>query len=407
MPDYPTHFFMKKLLMNKLFLFITVSIFSSVSVFAETEIQSELISDSLSTATISIVGDLMCHSTQFNYARVDADSFDFTGVYKEVKKYLSDADLTFGNLETVTAGKSIGYSGYPYFNTPDDFIYALKDAGFDLLITANNHALDQGWDGVKRTIEVINENQIQQTGTFKSQEDIDSIRIFEINSISIAVIAYSENANGLPIPSDKKFSINLIDEELIKRDIINARMNNADVVLVHFHYGNEYNREPSDYQKEIVQKTIEAGADIIIGGHPHVIQPFDYFKTNNAKLDSGFVAYSLGNFISNQRWRYSDAGVILNIGISKNINTDSVFLSAVEYIPTWVFKGDTEKGKEYIILPSQINDDDSVYNFLTNADRKLMKEAYEDTKEIVTKYSAKPKLKIIKKDEKLTLSGNK
>jgi len=344
--------------MNKLFLFIAVSIFSAVSALGQTENHSELISDSLSTATICIIGDLMCHSTQFNYARVDADSFDFTGVYKEVKKYLSDADLTFGNLETVTAGKSVEYSGYPYFNTPDDFIYALKDAGFDLLITANNHALDQGWDGVKKTIEVINENEIHHTGTFKSQEDRDSIRIFEINSIRIAILAYSENTNGLPIPSDKKFSINLIDEEVIKRDILNARMKNADVVLVHFHYGPEYNREPSDYQKEIVQNTIEAGADIIIGGHPHVVQPFDYFKTNNAILDTGFVAYSLGNFISNQRWRYSDAGVILNLEISKNITEDSVYISGVEYLPTWVFKGNTEKGKEYIILPSQINDDD-------------------------------------------------
>jgi len=247
---------MKKILMNKLFLFIIISIFSTVSVLGQTENQSELIPDSLTTATICIIGDLMCHSTQFNYARVDADSFDFTGVYKEVKKYLSDADLTFGNLETVTAGKSVEYSGYPYFNTPDDFVYALKDAGFDLLITANNHALDQGWDGVKRTIELINKNEIHHTGTFNSQEDRDSIRIFEINSIRIAILAYSENTNGLPIPSDKKFSINLIDEEVIKRDILIARMKKADVVLVHFHYGPEYNRESIDNQKEIVQKTI-------------------------------------------------------------------------------------------------------------------------------------------------------
>jgi len=184
-------------------------------------------------------------------------------------------------------------------------------------------------------------------------------------------------------------------------------MNNAEVVLVHFHYGLEYNREPGDYQKEIVQKTIEAGADIIIGGHPHVIQPFDYFKTNNAKLDSGFVAYSLGNFISNQRWRYSDAGVILNLEISKNITKDSVFISGVEFLPTWVFKGNTEKGKEYIILPSQITDDDSVYTYLTPDDRKLMKESFEDTKEIITNYSKKPELKFIEKDEEISLSGNK
>ena len=347
--------------------------------------------DSLLTAKLCFVGDLMCHSTQFNYAKVDADSFDFTGVFREVKSYLSEADLTIGNLETVIAGKENGYSGYPYFNAPDDFVYALKDAGLDLLITANNHALDQGWDGVKRTIDVINENKIHRTGTFTSQEDQDSIRIFQINSIKIAILAYSENTNGVSIPKGKNFIINLIDEERIKQDILLARNKNVDLVLVHLHYGPEYNREPSDYQKEIVRKIIEAGADIIIGGHPHVIQPFECFQTNNTKLDSGFVAYSLGNFISNQRWRYSDAGVILNIQISKNLFTDSVYINDINYIPTWVFKGNTENGKEYIILPAQFSND-TTYSFLSISDRKLMLQAFNDTKEIVTKYNNNFKL---------------
>lgn len=342
--------------------------------------------DSVLTASLCFVGDLMCHSTQFNYAKVDADSFDFRGVYREVKKYLTEPDLTIGNLETVIAGTSKSFSGYPYFNAPDDFIYALKDAGFDLLVTANNHALDQGWQGVKKTIDVINQNKIHRTGTFTSQEDRDSLRIFLVNSIKIAFLAYSENTNGLPIPTGKDFVINLIDKDLIKNDINRARKKNVDLVLVHLHYGPEYNREPSDYQKEIVKKIIELGADIIIGGHPHVIQPFDYFKTKKSKLDKGFVAYSMGNFISNQRWRYSDAGVILNLEISKNQFTDSVYISDVNYIPTWVFKGNTERGREYIILPSQIGEEDSSLNYLSSTDKKLMKEAFDDTKEIITKY---------------------
>ena len=355
-----------------------------------------VLEDSVLTATLCFTGDLMCHSTQFNYAKVDADSFDFTGVYREVKKYLSAADLTVGNLETVIAGQKKGYSGYPYFNAPDDFVYALKDAGFDLLITANNHALDQGWDGVKRTIDVINENKIHHTGTFISQEDRDSIRIFDINSIKIAVLAYSENTNGLPIPKGKDFVINLIDEGLVKRDISKARELNVDIVLVHIHYGPEYNREPSEYQKEIVQKIIELGADIIIGGHPHVVQPVDFFKTNNTKLDSGFVAYSMGNFISNQRWRYSDAGVILNIQISKKILTDSIYISEVNYLPTWVFKGQTEEGREYIILPSGITEDDSTYTYLTKNDWTLLKQSFNDTKEIINKYSINSRIKLVK-----------
>lgn len=351
--------------------------------------------DSVLTVTLCFTGDLMCHSTQFNYANVGADTFDFTGVYTEVKTFLSESDFTVGNLETVVAGKNKGYSGYPYFNAPDDFIYALKDAGFDLLITANNHALDQGWDGVKRTIEIINDNQLYQTGTFVSKEDRDSVRIFEINSITIAFLAYSENTNGLPIPKGKDFAINLIDEELIKNDIVKAREKNVDVVLVHLHFGREYLREPDDYQKQIVNKIIEYGADIIIGGHPHVIQPVNFFKTNNAELDSGFVAYSLGNFVSNQRWRYSDAGLILNIQISKNILTDSIYIREVNYLPTWVFKGETEKGREYVILPSQLSND-TTCNYLTKQDKKLMEEAFSDTKEIINKYSNNSKIKLLK-----------
>ncbi len=347
--------------------------------------------DSVFTATLCFVGDLMCHSTQYNYAKVDADSFDFTGVFNEVKKYLSTADLAVGNLETVIAGKDIGYSGYPYFNTPDDFIYALKEAGFDLLITANNHALDQGWKGVKRTIDVLNQHNINSTGTFTSQRDMDSIRIFQIDSIKIAILAYTENINGLAIPNGKDFIINLIDENKIREDIIKARNENADVVLVHLHYGPEYNREPSEYQKEIVQKIIDLGADIIIGGHPHAIQPFNFYKTNSANLDTGFVAYSLGNFISNQRWRYSDAGIILNIQISKNKYTDSVYLSDVNYLPTWVFKGNTGKRREYIIFPSTLVDD-STNKYLTAKDSTLMYEAFNDTKEIVGKYNSNVKL---------------
>ena len=348
--------------------------------------------DSVVTTKLCFVGDLMCHSTQFNYAKVSVDTFDFTGVYREVKQFLSKADYTIGNLETVIAGKNKGYSGYPYFNAPDDLVYALRDAGLDLLITANNHALDQGWEGVKRTIDVINENNIHHAGTFISQVDRDSIRIFQMNSIKVAILAYSENTNGLPIPKGKDYVINLIDEELIKRDVDRAREKKVDIVLVHLHYGPEYNREPSDYQKQIVQKIIEFGADIIIGGHPHVIQPVDFFKTNNTKLDSGFVAYSMGNFISNQRWRYSDAGLILNIEISKNIYTDSIYISEVNYLPTWVFKGETERGMEYIILPSQLAENDSIFTFLTDSDRKLMNEAFNDTKDIISKYNSRANL---------------
>ncbi len=355
-------------------------------VLFEPEIIVEEKPDSVSTITLALVGDLMCHSVQFNYAYVKDDSFDFSGVFEEVKPVLSAADFTIGNFETVLGGKEKRYSGYPFFNAPDDFLYAIKDAGFDLLVTANNHALDQGSSGVERTIEKMDELGIIHTGTYLSRHDRDSIRIVDIKGIKLAVLAYSYSTNGVPVPKGKDFIINLIDYELIKKDITASRKNGAEIVLVFFHFGEEYEREPNIYQKDVVQKTIDAGADIIIGSHPHVVQPLDYFVTNNAKLDTGFIAYSLGNFVSNQRWRYSDAGVILNIQLTKNFTKDTLFLSEVNFIPTWVYKGKTTNGREYIIYPSTISIDDSLYNHLADYDKQKMLQAFDDTEYILMKY---------------------
>ena len=348
--------------------------------------------DSVAYATIRIVGDLMCHSTQFKYAKVSTDSFDFTGVYKEVKSYLSDADLTIGNLETVTAGKSKSYSGYPFFNAPDDFVSALKDAGFNLLVTANNHAIDQGEKGVIRTIEQIVKNRMNYSGTAISQADKDSIRIFDFNGIKIAVLAYTENTNGIQIPKGKDYLVNLVNSDSIAVDINKARNKGAEIVLVQFHYGEEYKREPNTYQKQTVDSTISSGADIIIGSHPHAIQPLNYFKTENAKLDTGLIAYSMGNFISNQRWRYSDAGVILSITLAKNILKDSVYISDVQYLPTWVFKGEIEGKKEYVIIPEDPTKPDSTYTYLSEKDLKEMRQAFDDTNYIINMYAKKNNL---------------
>lgn len=362
--------------------------------FNNDEIQAEssgIFEDSLITVTISFVGDLMCHSTQYNYARVENDSFDFRPVYKEVKDYLLSSDLMVGNLETVTAGKKAGYSGYPFFNTPDDYIAALYHSGFDLLTTANNHSLDQGEKGVQRTIEQLMLNNLNYVGTFSSQRDRDSIRVFDLNGITVAVLSYTYGTNGIPKPKGKDYIVNLIEHDLINRDISSARKTGCDIVIVSYHFGEEYKRFPNQYQIEVVNQTIKSGADIIIGSHPHVIQPVDFYKTQNAKLDSGFIAYSLGNFISNQRWRYSDAGVILNIELTKNLSTDSIFISGVNYLPTWVFRGNTDLGKEFIILPSQ-RYDDTTYYFLSKEERKLMKQALDDTGSILTEYTDRIKL---------------
>jgi poly-gamma-glutamate synthesis protein (capsule biosynthesis protein) len=296
----------------------------------------------------------------------------------------------------VAAGKKAGYSGYPLFNSPDAFIRSLKNADFNLLTTANNHAIDRGETGIRRTIDQLKLNQLGYNGTFLSERDRDSIRIFDIKGIKIAFLAYSYGTNGNPVPKGKDYLINIIDTSKIRNDVQLAREKGTDLVLVHFHFGEEYQRLPDSNQKDVVDKTIEYGADIIIGGHTHVLQPISFFKTINAKLDSGFVIYSMGNFISNQRWRFSDGGAVLTFSLIKNINENSVHLKEVSYLPIWVFKGDTGSGRKYMIIPSEAAFSDSLYPFLSPIDRKLAAKSFHDTKEILSRYSQKPHLSDIR-----------
>jgi len=376
--------------MNKNFLLIPILYFLiNINPNQNSKPQNVKLSqkDSVVTITISAVGDLMCHSVEFNYAKVAPDSFNFNPFFKYIKPYLQSSDFTFGNLETVLAGKKNRYSGYPDFNSPSQFLAPIKNVGFDLITTANNHALDKGSKGLLRTIDELKKYNLNYEGTFTSVEDRDSIRIYDIKGIKTTFLAYTYGTNGHPNPKDKDYLINIIDTTLIKNDIMNARKKGAEIVLVYFHFGQEYDRAPNQYQKDIVEKTIKYGADIIIGGHPHVIQPVDFYKTVNGTLDSGFVAFSMGNFISNQRWRYSDAGVILTIHLTKDFNTDSIYISKVSYLPTWVFKGMTNEGEKYYILPAQITTADSTLHFINQSDKVKMEQAFDDTKNILTKYT--------------------
>ncbi|MFH1195877.1 MAG: CapA family protein [bacterium] len=347
--------------------------------------------DSIEIVTISAVGDLMCHSPQFQSAQIAKDSFDFRSVYSEIKSYLSSADITIGNLETTISDKG-NYSGYPAFKSPKQYLEALKDTGFDFLFTSNNHSLDKGEQGILNTITFANEFGLQSTGTFNSTRYRDSVRLVNVNGIKIALLSYSYGTNGRPIPKGKNYLINLIDTTLICDDITRAESLSPDLVVVYFHFGEEYQREPNSFQKMITEKTIEFGADIILASHPHVIQPVSFFKATSGRIDSGFIAYSLGNFISNQQWRYSDAGVILNFTVLRDLKNNNLKLGEIKFLPTWVYKGNIDDILQYKILPSECGFSDSLYSYLSANDRMRMKESYLDTKSILTKYSSRPKL---------------
>jgi len=356
--------------------------------------------DSLSTATISCVGDLMCHITQYTYAKKEDGTYDFNPTFSEVKLYLSESDFTIGNLETTFAGTSVAYSGYPNFNSPDSYVEALKNAGFDLLVTSNNHSMDMGEAGLLRTIEMIKKNNLSYTGTYTSQRDRDSIRIFSLNGIKLGVVNFTYGTNGQLPSAQNKFMLNIIDSAQFANDISLARKAGADVVLAFFHFGPEYAREPSEFQKNVVSKTIECGADIIVGAHPHVLQTVETYKTKNTKLDSGVVAWSLGNFISNQKDHYCDAGAIINLSITKNHTKDSIRISSVSFIPTWVYRGTNEKKKKHIIFPSEYYLKDSLPDFIDAELKSNMKLSFEESKAMMTKKSSKNVLKSVTGNKK-------
>ncbi len=370
---------MKNLIL--LFSVIIISLQSLLDCASHTAAEN-ITADSVSTVTISFVGDLMCHTPQLEYSKAGRDSFDFNPSFREIKKYFLSSDLALGNLETTISGRGSIYSGYPLFNSPDLYLSALRAAGFKLLFTANNHALDRGKKGVLRTIEKINENKMIPVGTFISDKDRDSIRIMEINGIRIVFLAYTFGMNGNYISSKEKYLVNVIDTNIIKKDIWNARSKGTDAVVIYFHFGDEYSHTPSEYQKSIVRFAEKYGADIIIGSHPHSIQPGEYFQSSKNNIGKGLVVYSLGNFLSNQRWRYSDAGMILKIKLEKNCFSGKTRLSDVAVNTTWIFKGNTGVKNEFVILPVDTAPKDE-YTFLTQSDREKMAQANRDTRIIL------------------------
>jgi poly-gamma-glutamate capsule biosynthesis protein CapA/YwtB (metallophosphatase superfamily) len=287
-------------------------------------------------AKLVLVGDIMIHSNLLAAARDrKTGTYSFQGFFDEVKPYLSAADLTVGNLETTLAGREKRYTGYPQFNTPESILIALKEAGFDVLTNANNHAMDRGEYGVVKTVSRLSERGFRYTGTSLSAKDRDKPLIVKAKDINIGLLAYTYGTNGLPVPKGKGFMVNMLDFAKVRADIKKAREDGAQLVVVFPHFGIEYRRIPGKVEKKLVDELFNAGADVVAGSHPHVIQPMSV-TDSTSKRKGIFTAYSLGNFISGQRDRYKDSGVILQLEVKKDQKSGQVTLHEARYIPVWV-----------------------------------------------------------------------
>lgn len=302
--------------------------------------------------SMAVVGDIMCHNTNYMDAyNKSTDTYDFSHMFTNIADYLKNADLTIGNLETTFAGKARGYSGYPTFNTPEALATNMKDLGFDVVTTNNNHSLDKGYTGLVSTIEELDKVGISHLGTYSSAEAQAEILTKEVNGIKLAFLSYTYGTNGIPVPSGKEYCINLIDKDLIKRDLDKAKNLNVDLICVSMHWGEEYRLKATKNQQELADFLFKNGADIILGGHPHVLEPMERreITLDDGTVKPGFLIYSLGNFISGQVKEYTTQSIILNLKVTKH-KEGNMTIDDVSYIPIYVDNRGANAQERYKIL---------------------------------------------------------
>jgi poly-gamma-glutamate capsule biosynthesis protein CapA/YwtB (metallophosphatase superfamily) len=336
------------------------------------------------SVTVSAVGDIMAHETQIA-AAFDAKTgrYDFGSVYTYVVDLLSRADITLGNFETTLPGQS--YSGYPCFGAPDAFARALRDAGFDLLNTANNHSCDKGKAGLTRTLDVLDTLGLMHIGTYRNESEYLKSRVLSVerNGIRLAFLSYAYGTNGIPVPQGTVVS--LIDRGRMAGDLRLAHSQNPDFIVVLIHFGTEYRIEPDTSQTALADFLFSEGADVVLGGHPHVLERYGMKEAADryGVLKKRLVIYSLGNFISHQAKPLRDGGIIFDFTLSRSVSesgdtTRSV--GGVRYDPVWVFDGYTDSPNRFLLIPVEQYLDNYRPFDLPEASLRRMRSFDEDTR---------------------------
>ncbi len=341
----------------------------------KTEIKEEKLS-------LVMVGDALLHSSVYNDAYKNG-IYDFKPQLEFIKPIIQNYDLAFYNQETVLGGTEIGLSDYPTFNSPQEFGDAMIDAGFNIINLATNHTLDRGEEAVLNSLNYFKDKDVLTAGSYSNFDDASKIIIKEKNGIKYALLSYTYGTNGIKVPEGKEYLVNLYSDEQAKRDIEAVR-DDVDLLLVSMHWGIEYRSEPTDEQKRQAEYLASLGVDIIIGTHPHVVEPVTY-------IDDTLVIYSLGNFISAQ-------------STNNDYNTMVELMSMVDVVKT------TENGKSSIRLENLNNE--LLYNYYEKSGGKwhsfkvvpfsMMNAGYNsDYKRLYEKYS-----KVVKMyDENIPLKG--
>ena len=279
--------------------------------------EPEVVEEQESSVTIRSVGDILVHSDVYTTARTDT-GFDFARMFDPVRQYMADADITTANMEVPVAGEAFGLSGYPQFNAPPEIIDALSGAGVDIVNNATNHSMDRGGGGVVASTDNMRERGMLYTGSYASEQDEATPRIIEANGITVGFLGFTYGTNGLPV--EEEHFASLIDDTLA--DQVSALDSQVDVAVVMLHMGEEYAPLPNEFQEETATAALDAGADLVLGGHPHVVEPF-----------AGPVWYSHGNFLHGQWEEPTKVGGIGEFTFTKR--GDEVTFSGARFMPTY------------------------------------------------------------------------
>lgn len=293
-------------MMKKIFLLVACCVIHLVA------------SDSLK---IVMVGDALLHKSVYDDAFTQ-DRYDFAPMLESIAPLVESYDVRFYNQETILGGTQLGLSTYPNFNSPQEFGDAMLALGFNLVSLANNHTLDRGEKGVRAMLEYWRTkdhsiSDLLTAGSYESKQSRATPRIMRKNGITYTMLAYTYGTNGIPLPEGKEYLVNVYTKQMLLEDIKSVR-DKVDVLIVSMHWGIEYETTPSKEQREFARLLANNGVDIIIGNHPHVIQPIEI-------IDNTFVAYSLGNFISGQKGLAKNIGALIGLSLHKTKEGKIIF----------------------------------------------------------------------------------
>ena len=310
------------------------------------------------------VGDALIHDDVYNDAKTNEKDelgypvYSFKKMISDIKDVIEPYDLKFYNQETIIGGKSIGLSTYPCFNSPDEIGLDMIDAGFNIVNLATNHTLDRGEKAILYSRKFWKSKDVLAVESYESKQDHDEVVIKNQNGITYAVLGYTTLTNGIKVPEGKEYLVNVYDKEKVKEDIEKVR-DKVDVLIVSMHWGTEYTHTPISSQKQIAEYLSSLGVDVIIGTHPHVVEPIEF-------VNNTLVIYSLGNFISAQEGTLKRVGLITAFDVEKNIKSGekTIEIKNVKADLLWTHH---ENYKNFKVIPfSHITDElenkNDIYN---------------------------------------------